>query len=97
MVLFPEWQEVTRAESLKEEITEAEAGSPRAGRSGADSFIPPTPFPGPAGGMKGIKESSWSRQTTGRMRGMSDQFYSRSPPKRSSHSRNTPKGKESLY
>ena len=31
MVLFPEWQEVTRAESLKEEITEAEAGSPRAG------------------------------------------------------------------
>lgn len=59
MVLFPEWQEVarvTRAESLKEEITEAEAGSPRAGRSGADSSIPPTPFPGPAGGVKGIRE-----------------------------------------
>ena len=64
MVLFPEWQEVarvTRAESLKGEITEAEAGSPRAGPSGADSFIPPTPFPGPAGGVKGAREAVGQR------------------------------------
>ena len=45
---------VTGAESLNGGITGAGTRSFRAGRSGADSSVLPTPFPGSAGGMKGI-------------------------------------------